>query len=99
MGKAIYYRKRAKKSNKVKPQGSQLVAIVNCDSAKEEGGDEEGVVQEEIMVVELLGGKPYTCPTLTPVKGKEKIKTKEKEVHLFNISKADQIFDFLVKDK
>ena len=40
------------------------------------------------MTVELLGGKPYTCPTLTLAKGKEKVKTEEKEAYLFDISKA-----------
>ena len=51
------------------------------------------------MTVELLGGKPYTSPTLTPAKGKEKVKIEEKEAYLFDISKAYKIFDFLVKDK
>ena len=51
------------------------------------------------MVAELLEGKPYTFLVLTPAKGKQKIKTEEKEAYLFDISKADQIFDFLVKDK
>ena len=51
------------------------------------------------MTVELLGGKPYTCLVLTPAKRKEKVKAEEKEAYLFDISKADQIFDFLVKDK
>ena len=51
------------------------------------------------MATKLLGGKPYTCPTLTPTKGKEKIKIEEKEAYLFDISKVDQIIDFLVRDK
>ena len=51
------------------------------------------------MAVKLLGGKPYTRPTLILAKGKEKVKTKEKEAYMFDILKADQIFDFLVKDK
>lgn len=51
------------------------------------------------MVAKLLGGKTYTYPTVTPIRGKEKVKTKEKEVYLFNISKADKIFDFLFKGK
>ena len=51
------------------------------------------------MAAKLLGGKPCTCPALTPVKRKEKIKIEEKEAYLFDISKADQIFDLLIKDK
>ena len=49
------------------------------------------------MAIELLGDKQYTCPTLTLAKGKEKVKVEEKELYLFYISKADQIFDFLQK--
>ena len=75
------------------------MAIVDHDSANEEGNKEEGVEQGEIMTAELLGDKPYTCLALTPTKGKEKVKAEEKEAYLFDISKADQIFDFLVKDK
>ena len=81
------------------PGGSQLVAVVDCNSAEEEGGDEKGTMQGEIMVVKLLGHKLYTCPGPTLAKGKEAIETEEKEVYLFDISKIDQIFDFLVKDK
>ena len=73
--------------------------VVDCDSADEERNDEEGTIQGEIMAIELLRGKTYTCPAFTPVNGKEKVKTEEKEVYLFDIIKADQIFDFLVKDK
>ena len=51
------------------------------------------------MATELLRGKPYTCSALSPIKGKEKVKNEEKETYLFDISKVDQIFDFLVKDK
>ena len=72
------------------------MAVVDCDSADEEGNDVEGAVQGEITTAELLGGKPYTCLTLPPAKGKEKVKTEEKEMYLFDISKANQIFDFLV---
>ena len=51
------------------------------------------------MAAELLGGKPYTCPTLTPAKGKEKVKIEKNKAYLFDILKANQIFDFLVKDR
>ena len=75
------------------------MAVVDYDSAKEEIGDEEGTMQGEIMAAELLGGKLYTSPALTHAKRKEKIKTEEKQAYIFDISKVDQIFDFLVKDK
>ena len=56
-------------------------------------------MQGKVIVVEIVRGKPYTFPALTPAKEKEKVKAKEKEAYLFDISKADKIFDFLVKDK
>ena len=59
-----------------------MVAIVKCDSADKEGNDEDGVVQGAIMAAKLLGGKPYTCPPLTPIKGKENIKIEEKDIYL-----------------
>lgn len=48
------------------------------------------------MATELIKGKPYSCPTLQPFKGKE---SKRKESCLFDISKAEHIFDYLVKDQ
>ena len=50
----------------------------------------------EIAAAEVLKGKTYTCPALKPPKGKE---VAEKEEFLFDISKAEQIFDYLLKDK
>ena len=40
------------------------------------------------MAAKCVHGKPYTCPTLTPSKGKEVAKT-DKKAYLFDISKAD----------
>ena len=50
------------------------------------------------MAAELVHGKPYTYPALTPSKDK-KVDKPDKEAYLFDISKVDQIFDCLVKDK
>ena len=50
------------------------------------------------MVAKFIHGKLYTYSALTPSKGKEAAKL-EKEIYLFDISKADQIFNCLVKDK
>ena len=52
----------------------------------------------DIMATEFIHGKPHTCPTLTPSKGKEVAKP-NKESYLFDISKVDKIFDCLMKDK
>ena len=56
-------------------------------------------MQGEIMAAKLLGASHILVLPSPPAKGKEKIKTKKKETYLLDISKANQIFDFLVKDK
>ena len=48
------------------------------------------------MVAGLLRGKPYTCQALRPVKSKE---VESLEEYVFDISRADQIFDALLKDE
>ena len=50
------------------------------------------------MATEFIHGKPYTHPALTPSKGKEVTKLDE-EAYLFDISKVNQLFDYLIKDK
>ena len=50
------------------------------------------------MAAEYIHSKPYTCPALTPSKGKE-VARLEKESYLFDISKVDHIIDCPVKDK
>ena len=91
--------KEQRRANRAEPQGSQLVVVVEYDSAEEEAGDIEGTLKGEIMVAKLLKGKTYTYTAFILAKGKEKVKIKEKEAYLFDISKVDQIFDFLAKDK
>ena len=74
-----------------------MISVIDCNSAEEDvWGEPE--VQADIMAAEFVHGKPYTCPVLTPSKGKEVAKPK-KEAYLFDISKADQIFECLVKYK
>ena len=55
-------------------------------------------MQVDIMAAEFVHSKLYTYPSLTLSKGKMVAKP-NKEAYLFDISKADQIFDCLVKDK
>ena len=74
-----------------------MVFVINCDSAKEKT-QEETEVKAEIITTEFVQGKPYTCPALTLSKGKEVAKP-DRETYLFDISKVDQIFHCLVKDK
>ena len=51
------------------------------------------------MAVEILKGKAYSCLILRLSKGKEIAKFENKENYLFNISKVDQIFNYLLKDQ
>ena len=74
-----------------------MILVIDCDLADDDV-QEELVVGADIMITKLVHGKPYTCPALTPSKGKEVAKL-DKEAYLFNISKVGQIFDCLVKDK
>ena len=74
-----------------------MVSIIDCDLAEEDAW-EEPEVQADIMAVEFVQGKPYTCLALMPSKGKEVAKP-DREAYLFDMSKAAQIFNCLVKDK
>ncbi|KAG4963610.1 hypothetical protein JHK84_040693 [Glycine max] len=46
------------------------------------------------MASELVKWKPYSCPTLQSFKGKE---AEGNEAYLFDISRVEQIFDYLGK--
>ena len=52
----------------------------------------------EVRVAKLQAGPPYVCASLKPVKGKEKANTNNKS-YSFDITKVDQIFNVLLKDK
>ena len=64
-----------------------MISVIDCDSFEEDVW-EELEVQADIVAAKCVHGKPYTCPTLTPSKGKEVAKT-DKKAYLFDISKAD----------
>lgn len=48
------------------------------------------------MIVELIKWKPYSFPALWLFEGKE---DEVKEPYIVDISRAEQIFDYLVKDQ
>ena len=75
--------KEQRRSSQAGPRRPHLILVIDSDSAKEDTWEEQPNGQADIV-----HGKPYTCPTLTPSKGKKEAKL-EKEVYLFNISKAD----------
>ena len=74
-----------------------MILVIDYDSTEEDVW-EKPEVQVDIMAAEFVHGKPYTCLTLAPSKGKEVAKL-DKKAYLFDISKTDQIFYCLVKDK
>ena len=55
--------------------------------------------ENEVDVAELKPGPPYMCQSLKPVVLKDKIKNETKPFFGFDITKVEQIFDVLVKDK
>lgn len=75
-----------------------MILDIDCDLAEEDAYEEPPNGQADIITAEFVQGNPYTCPALTPSKGKEVAKS-DKEIYLFDISKADQIFYYLVLDK
>ena len=74
-----------------------MISVIDCDSVEKDVW-EEHEMQADIMAAKFVQGKPYTCPALTPSKGKEVAKP-DREAYLFDMSKAAQIFNCLVKDK
>ena len=70
----------------------EQVAYLDNIELEEEDGDQEA------LVFELQSGPPYVCLSLRPAKGKEKTSSNAKS-YSFNITKAEQIFDILLKDK
>ena len=52
----------------------------------------------KVKVTQLQAGPSYVYASLKPVKGREKANSSNKS-YSFNITKADQIFDVLLKDK
>lgn len=61
----------------------QTISVVEYDEPR---GEIAGEAVAEILAAEIVHGKPYTCPADKPSKGKE-------------VAKADQIFNYLLKDK
>ncbi|XP_051135442.1 uncharacterized protein LOC127254393 [Andrographis paniculata] len=73
---------------------NQSVLIIDEKTADESAMEEDE--QPELCAAELVQGKMHTCPTLRLAKGKE---VSPKVTYSFDISKVDQIFDFLLKVK
>ena len=90
--------KEQRRYSYVGPKEPYLISVVDCDSAEKDAWEESPNGRVDIVAVEFVQGKRYTCPALTASKGKE-VANSKMETFLFDISKADQIFYYLVKDK
>ena len=55
-------------------------------------------MENDVHLVELKSGPPYVCPLLKTSR-KEKLDNISKKTHSFDINKAKQIFNILLKDK
>ena len=65
---------------------------------EEDDFDSNEINLAEVRVAKLQAGPPYVCASLKPIKGKEKANTSDRSFS-FNITKVDQIFNVLLKDK
>ena len=52
----------------------------------------------EVHVAKLEVGPLYVCDSLKPVKRKEKLNSTSNKSYSFDITKADQVFDVLLRD-
>ena len=85
-------KKRKRAFKKENSYSKRKVAYVKYEESEEDDFD-----HDEVHVAELKNGPPYVCPSLKPIKGKEKINSAKS--YSFNIIKAEQIFDVLLKEK
>ncbi|KAL5179779.1 hypothetical protein HKD37_01G001028 [Glycine soja] len=85
------HKKELKRANK--GHESHLMSLVNLDNKNGESYEEEA----KIMAGEILHGKPYSCLVLKPNKGQGP--SDGKVEYDFDISKAYQIFEHLIKDQ
>jgi hypothetical protein len=71
---------------------------INASIESELSSEED---ESEIDVAELKLGPPYVCKVLNPCNSKDisKITAWSQKVYGFDITKADMIFDVLMKDK
>ena len=68
--------------------------VAYLDYVKLEAEDDD----QEALVAELQLGPPYVCPFSRGIKGKEKSSSNTKS-YSFGITKDEQIFNILLKDK
>lgn len=75
--------------------GPHLVSLMNTDLY-----DGVAIPKEvKIRVVEIIRGKPYSCPTLKAAKTKNSSTSNGKFMYAFDILKEAQIFDYFLKDQ
>ncbi|RYR61287.1 hypothetical protein Ahy_A04g018441 [Arachis hypogaea] len=89
---------RSEQRSRSKPfTRKEKVAYVTMESSEEELDFET-----EVDLAELKKGPPYVCSLLKKLSSNENSndsKLKSEKKYSFNISKSDEIFDVLLKDK
>ena len=88
--------KKQRRANQVS-KGLHLVSIIDYNGLSEMTDFLEEKLSK-VMAIETLKGRPYSCLALRLLKGKEATRLESKEQYLFDISKANQIFDHLLRD-
>ena len=93
---------RIKRTRLKKSFRKEQVNFVEMESDEEEEDfDPNEINLAEVRVAELQASPPYVCASLKPIKEKEKTNSSNNsnKSYSFDITKADQIFDVLLKDK
>ncbi|XP_050916265.1 uncharacterized protein LOC127131380 [Lathyrus oleraceus] len=92
------------KEEKARANKSKRVAYVEFSNDDEGFNNEPFDFEEnEIDLVELKQGSPYSCKVLAPSNGKNPIEPEKndkfpKKTYTFDVTKCDEIFKLLVKD-
>lgn len=72
------------------------------EDSQEIYNDPIGFDESEVDLAELKQGSPYYCKVLAPLNGKNLVETENndkfpKRTYTFDVTKCDEIFNFLVK--
>ena len=95
-------RLKAKKSKAGRYQKKEKVSHIAVEGGSSD--DEDIVDMSEVNMAEIKLGPPYTCKVLKPSNGKNPVEPERTDkcvakTYTFDVSKCDEIFDLLVKDR
>ena len=92
------------RDEKARANKNKRIAFVEYTEDIQESYDEPIKFDEsEIDLAELKQGPPYSCKLLVPSNGKNSVETEKndrfpKKTYTFDVTKCDEIFDWLVMD-